>query len=497
MNQTPLPPRPHRAGALTPPARQGTWIVLCGVFLLLVFALQLRPIQDVDIFWQVKLGQLMIATGELVEHDVFTYTHAGAPTPTLGWLAQVIYAWLYDLGGWRAIQMLHATLFAAAFGIAGLTASRMLSRGRYPVPFSLLSGLVLGLLPGLSNAGVRPHSFALLGFAAVLYLARQGPFTVRGLVGIALIAILWQNTHPSLSLGVLAVGALAAGEWLTKWRHPEHPPPRFLTLATGILALAQLATPMGWQIFDVSAANLHISRDLLRIDEWLPPWDPRTRSAKSGFFLASGITLILLIARGRNLRPADWLLLLAMTGMAGYAARFALFWGIALIPLWTQWLEAVRPADRLAWTNPTWSPRALRLSGLGGLAAVYTLPTLIQAKPHFHYDVAECLGTLAKAVPAGHIYNFREWGGPLILQSHPQWQVTIDGRLYLYPVQDWLEYTHVAQGRVELEEIMARYKPTAFVLHPGFHRRLIELLEASGQYRRLFSDRFCVAYAPR
>lgn len=442
----------------------------------------------------------MIATGDLVEQEVFTYTHAGEPTPTLGWLAQVIYAWLYDLGGWRSIQMLHATLFAAAFGLAGLTASRLLSRGRYPVPFSLLSGLILGLLPGLSNAGVRPQSFALLGFAAILYLVRLGPFGIRGLMGIGLIGILWQNTHPSLSLGVLAIGALAAGEWLTRWRQPDHPAPVFLTLATSILALAQLATPMGWQIFDTSAANLHISRDLLRINEWLPPWDPSTRPAMSGFFLAGGITLILLVARGRDLRLADGLFVLVMTGMALYAARFALFWGIALIPLWTQWLEAVRPADRLSWSHPTGTlgvPRIARRVGLVGLAAVYTLPTLIQAKPHFHYDVAECLGTLASAVPAGHIYNFREWGGPLILQGHPQWQVTIDGRLYLYPVQDWLEYTHVAQGRVELEEIMARYKPAAFVLHPGFHRGLIGLLEASGQYRRLFSDPLCVAYAPR
>lgn len=480
-----------------PPAQQGTWVVLSGVFLLLVFSLQLKPINDVDIFWQVKLGQLMIASGNLINQEVFTYTHAGEPTPTLGWLAQVIYAWLYELGGWRAVQMLHATLFAAAFGIAGLTASRLLSRGRYPVPFSLLAGLILGLLPGLSNAGVRPQSFALLGFAAILYLARLGPFTVRGLAGIGLIAILWQNTHPSLSLGVLAIGALAAGEWLTRWRRPHHPTPVFLTLAVGILLLAQLATPMGWQIFDVSSANLSISRDLLRINEWLPPWDPSTRPVMSGFFLAGGITLVLLIARKRHLTLADWLFVLVMTGMSLYAARFALFWGIALVPLWTQWLEALRPANRLTWSNVTLNPGVLWLTGLVGLAVVYVLPSFIQAKPRFHYDVAECLESLAAAVPAGRVYNYREWGGPLILRGYPRWQVTIDGRLYLYPVKDWLEYTRIAQGRVELDAILARYSPDAFVLHPTFHRGLIGLLEASGQYQRLFSDPLCVAYASR
>ncbi len=464
---------------------------------MLVLLLQLKPIDDVDIFWQVKLGQLMLATGGLIEHDIFTYTHPGAPNPTLGWLAQVIYAGLYDLGGWRAIQILHVTLFAAAFVVAGLTASRLPSRGRYPVLFSLVIGLYLGLMAGLSNADVRPQSFALLGFAAVLYLARLGPLTARGLVGIGLIAILWQNTHPSLSLGVLAVGALAAGEWLTKWRYPDHTSPLFLTSATLILALAQLATPMGWQIFEVSAANLHVARDLLGTSEWLPPWSSAVRPAMMGFFLSAGIALVLLIARKRDLRSADWLLLLVMTGLALYAARFAVFWGIALIPLWTQWLETLRPMHRFAWTDIPWRPRTLRLAGLTGLVGVYALPALIQGPPLFRDSLTACLQTLASAIPAGRIYNFREWGGPLILEGYPRWQVTIDGRLYIFADQDWRDYAAVSQGGVEVGEILAWYKPDAFVLHPTYQAPLIRMLDVSGKFHQIFNDKNCAIYISR
>lgn len=478
----------------SPPAWRATLVAIGGVFLVLVLVLQLKPIDDIDIFWQVKLGQLMIATGQLIERDVFTYTHAGEPTPTLGWLAQVIYALLYDLGGWRAIQLLHATLFAAAFGIAGLTASRLISQGPYPVPFTLVIGIYLGAMAGLSNADVRPQSFALLGFAAVLYLARLGPFSGLGLAGIGLIAILWQNTHPSLSLGVLAVGALAAGGWLTRWRQTHHPAPIFLTLATGILTLAQLATPMGWHIIDVSAANLHVSRDILQVSEWLPPWDPSVRPAMTGFFLSGGVALALLILCKPNVTLGDWLLLFAMTSLTLHAARFALFWGIALIPLWTQWLEALRPEHRFSWRELPWRPRVLLVAALGGLAAAYTLPALIQDKPLPHDPLGECLGTLGMAIPAGRIYNYREWGGPLIFRGYPGWQVTIDGRLYLYDDQDWQDYADVAQGRVDLGEIMTRYRPDAFVLHPNYHAALIGMLDASPQHRRLFIDSLCVAY---
>ena len=487
MRRTPAQSTPRVAEGPSLSAQRGNKIAIGGVFLLLVLVLQLKPIDDVDIFWQVKLGQLTIATGELIERDVFSYTHAGKPTPTIGWLAQVIYAGLYEMGGWRAIQLLHVTLFAAAFGIAGLTASHLSSQGRYPVPFILVVGIYLGVMAGLSNADVRPQSFALLGFAAALYIARLGPFSGRGLAGIGVIAILWQNTHPSLSLGVLALGVLALGEWLTRWRQPAHPAPLFLSLATGILALAQLATPMGWHIFDVSTANLHVARDLLKVSEWLPPWDPSVRPAMAGFFLSGGIALVLLIINRPNLCLGDWLLLLSMTGLSLYASRFALFWGIALIPLWTQWLESVRPPHRFAWREAPWSPLAV-------LAAVYSLPAVLQGKALPHDPLGECLETLGMAVPAGRIYNYREWGGPLIFRGFPQWQVTIDGRLYLYDDQDWQDYADVVQGRVDLDKIMTKYSPDAFVLHPTYHMALIGMLDASQQHRRLFIDPLCAVY---
>jgi len=50
---------------------------------------------------------------------------------------------------------------------------------------------------------------------------------------------------------------------------------------------------------------------------------------------------------------------------------------------------------------------------------------------------------------------------------------------------------------VELDDIMARYSPEAFVLHPDFHAPLIRMLEASGQYQLLYNDQLCVAYIDR
>ena len=50
------------------------WHALLGaMFLLLLMALQFRPIDDVDVFWQVRLGQLMMETGALVERVMASF----------------------------------------------------------------------------------------------------------------------------------------------------------------------------------------------------------------------------------------------------------------------------------------------------------------------------------------------------------------------------------------------------------------------------------------
>ena len=80
-------------------------MLLATVWMAAVVLLQFEPLNDVDIYWQVRLGQLMLNQGHLVTADSFTFTHAGSVVPCVGWLAQIIFASLYNLGSWRAVQI--------------------------------------------------------------------------------------------------------------------------------------------------------------------------------------------------------------------------------------------------------------------------------------------------------------------------------------------------------------------------------------------------------
>ena len=102
-------------------------IALLLLFASVVLFLQFRPNGDVDLFWQVKTGELAIQRGELIRTDPFTATHAGDPISTIGWLCQLSYAALHNAGGWRLLHQLNAVLCAGAFLIAALSAGRKTS----------------------------------------------------------------------------------------------------------------------------------------------------------------------------------------------------------------------------------------------------------------------------------------------------------------------------------------------------------------------------------
>lgn len=79
-------------------------LALAAMLLLLL----LRPIYDVDIFWQCKLGELILASRGLILTEPFAATHRGEPLPSLAWLGQAVYVQVRLFGGWPALRSFDA-----------------------------------------------------------------------------------------------------------------------------------------------------------------------------------------------------------------------------------------------------------------------------------------------------------------------------------------------------------------------------------------------------
>src|SRR5262249_48656741 len=154
----PLPGMTPRSPRLAP------WLLFAGMLLYLQF----RPIHDVDIFWQVRLGEMTLQRGRLVETEPFSAAHAGEPLAPLSWLAQVLYALPRRVGGWPLRPR-----FDAAVGAGGSRAVGLSVRRDEAGEAALAVALALGFMAALPFASLRPQSWAVLCFGLLLALARS------------------------------------------------------------------------------------------------------------------------------------------------------------------------------------------------------------------------------------------------------------------------------------------------------------------------------------
>jgi hypothetical protein len=465
-------------------------LMLLVLWALMVALLQLRPISDVDVFEQLQAGQVMLDQRRLIANDPFTYTHMGESVPTIGWLAQVIFAGVYRLGSWSAVKILHVLMFSGAFFIVGISTMRCGNdRDERISLFALACALLLGFLTGLTNSSLRPQSFAVLCFAVLLAVAQSEWRLHTKLVVLAPVLVFWQNCHPSVILGLVALAGWGASAWFDSGKRWH---------AVSILMLvvaAQLATPTGWDLFAVSRTNAAISRDYLGVSEWLPAWSPVNLDALWIFWFGFALSITLLVKQHFKVRRSDLLQFLCMTGLACYAARFALFWGIVMVPIWARWIEAVRPPSLFAWNGKRVVERpAKALLPIVGLLLVLVIPSFRTGSIFDKKLPLHGISRLKTALSSGHIYNYREWGGPLIWAGYPGWKVAMDGRLYLYSKEEWENYNRAALGQTSLHELTDKHQPDAFFLRPSFHGGLITLLKESSEWIELYTDTTCSIY---
>ena len=451
---------------------------------------QLRPIHDVDLFWQVRSGEIILDTGRLPTADPFTSTHSGEPNPQIYWLSQVLYAGFLRVADWWWLHAVDSLLFVAAFW---LVASAVRVRSGNPLP--VLTAFALAFVVAVPHHSLRPQTFGLLGFAIMMRVEMSSVRPVAQATLLALVVVVWQNLHPSATVAVGYLGAKAAAGWWRWFRGSAPRPPVCPTLFAAIAAAMIPVTPTGFDVFRVSAANAEVSR-LIDVEEWLPVWHPATFGGAKYVWVALALTAGLVLANVRRLRADDVAVAAVFAVAAAAVYRLSLFWCVAMIPVWARWLDAAWPKglfEGIGGRVPAW--KAV-VGGAAAWAAALAGP-LVAGAPLFDPSIPLTgVRKVADLGVSGVVYNYREWGGPLAWANHPRLRVTIDGRLYLFPRDDWAEYVAAARGEVPVEAIEARFRPDAFFLRPGYHDALIELIRATGRWDEVYRDDSCVLYLP-
>jgi hypothetical protein len=478
-----------------------------------MFCIQLyRDITDVDIFWQVKLGELTLAGG-LPEHEPFLAGKGHEPLAAVAWLSQAVYAAVRLAGGW---PLLH--LFDAAIWFGGFFVVAWQSAGRFRNDWPALAGLFLGWYTAILHASMRPQSCAVLCFGLLIVLLRSEWSAKRKLLLGSLLLVLWQNLHPSVIIGIGYLGCSAIVEWMKIFFYGSRGSPPWergtvtptgvnpvarrsawnCTLLTTIAIVATVLTPAGSGIFAISKYNQEISKER-GITEWQPMWVyPREygrENAWVAFYLFLHVLIFVVASRlmtGRwRVRAADVAVVFGLTAASLIMHRFVLFWAVAVIPV---------VAEAFAFPS-RWSPPPNRwrrpIALLAALFAV--LPPMIQKPaPFCDYYPFEATRHLKNSGFKGVIYSDYFWGGMLAEAGYPDWKVTHDGRYYLFTRDEWKLYDNAMAGRVPLDELLERHDPDAFFLRKwededyphdeGLIRRL------RSRWRVIFEDRQSIVF---
>lgn len=462
-------------------------VILGVVLLLLMFLLQFRVIGDVDMYWQITTGEISLQERSIPTADRFSSTHQGEYNPPIYWLSQILYASLVWELGINGLQVLDTSLFIIALLLVSEVARRQTVHPLVPSVAVLLAFFVV-----VPHHGLRPQTFGMLGFAIVVTISSSHWRDRTKLLALILTILLWQNLHASATVGILYLGLLWVADgvrWLRGLNHNL----LYTTLALLLTIPLLFATPTGWHIFEISARNSELAR-FIGIEEWLPMWNRRTFPMSPVALIVMGMILLVGVRAWRVVRFEELLICSVFLMASLLIYRMTLFWALAMIPISARWIQEAWPKGFFAISTEPWSRRRALLCFIG-LAMAFGVLTEILGIPKIDPTIPiDGVQIMQRLGVRGTIYNYREWSGPLISACYPECQVTIDGRIYLYPKEEWVAYEQAARGELSIEDIEKRYRPDAFFLRPSYDAPLMKLLDDDPDWSQVYQDANCVIY---
>lgn len=192
----------------------GLWFLLMGLGRDKFFG-------DPGALWHIVVGERMLTTGELIRTDPFSFTHADEPWLAQWWIAEIVLAGLHRFGGLDAVLLALVTMVAALYT---WVAHRAIRIGIHPLIATLIASMAL--LSSSFHIHPRPHlvTIILIGWTfARLSDFEAGRTSLRGLLWLVPVFVLWTNIHGGMIGGVAMVFVAALGWGAARWMGWETP----------------------------------------------------------------------------------------------------------------------------------------------------------------------------------------------------------------------------------------------------------------------------------
>lgn len=223
-----------------------------AALLLLVFLVGCVELEDPDIWWHLRTGQLIWERGQVPRTDWFTFTNPESPWIDLHWGFQLFVAALWQIGGVPALVVVKSLLAVATFAVAmaaGQTAPCERQAGKPDLQGWLTAACWLpAVLIFSARNQVRPEMFSLLFLAAELAMLFHARARPRLFWLLPVIQVLWVNVHGLFVLGLVLWACFVAGEivsaWLPRAGIERAKPDRSALLRLGVISAMMFAAAL-------------------------------------------------------------------------------------------------------------------------------------------------------------------------------------------------------------------------------------------------------------
>jgi hypothetical protein len=439
-------------------------MVACLLAALAVLTVRSR-FDDPDLWWHLKMGQVIWTSHTIPTIDLFSYTTAHHSYIPHEWIAQLVIYGSYLLDDYPGMMFLLCGL-ASAILIAGYGLCWIYS-GNAKV--ALVGAMTIWLFSTVGLA-IRPQMMGYLLLMVELLLLHMGRTRdSRFFFCLPPLFAIWVNTHGSFSLGLVIAGITLFSSYIpfragliecSEWSPGSR---RSLLWAVVLSVAALLLNPVGMkQVLYPINTLLHQPVGLGEVQEWQPLAidDPRAYALMA--VLAS--IALLIIGRQKQILWQELLMLAAGTWLAVSHRRMLFVFGMLAAPVLSRLLADEWDKYHLEQDRPL--PNLVLIA-----ASLFTIFLAFPNSEKLTQQVSD--QSPAKAVEfikanqlSGNMLNEYVFGGYLIW-AMPERPVFVDGRADVFEETGVLrEFADWTSLRSEPVTLLDKYKIGFCLLAP-------------------------------
>ena len=490
------------------PARGHIW--LSFPFFIIVARGFMAPIVLLDIYWHLRLGQIIVETLSIPRTDIFSFTAAGKEFIDQSWLADVLFYFIYKAGGFALIVFSSGILLSLIL-LPLFLLCRKTSPQTGPLVFSLI--LVAFCLPW----NLRPQVFSSVLFSFFYWLlwsyrSKAGP----AIYALPILMILWVNLHGAFVMGLVLIAIFLLVELVElligKLRDAERMRRlKMLGLILLLCLVATLANPELHRVYDYVLTIMNAASVQKYVTEWQPPV-LNTGDGFVMFYLPFFLLTVAFIISKRRPTLMEIALYLCFGAYGMISLRNCVWFLIVSAPMLAVHLSSIEWSAMLP--KPALMAIAKRMmrrnerEPINRIIALAMLLVLIMQSPWVRMKLRDqslqaaetpvgAMDFIERNGLKGNIFHPQIYGDYLIWRLWPKQKSFFDGRVHLFDEAFVKEYSKIFYCS-DWEGLLAKYDIKYLLLpNDGKDRevtRIIDSARGSGRWEARYEDKLSILF---